>query len=159
MAEIYSVDVVGLGELQAALMKAPAIVIEELDKAMTSVVGNLARETSEITPRVLGNLAASVAKGYETEVSETGVLGVVGSELNYALPVEIGVQPRPRRLHQRAKESASAFEHRLQRAGPTTKGFAGRRMYALTLASQDAAIQRAFNAAAEKIAARITGAA
>ena len=153
--EIYSVDVVGLGELQAAFLKAPAIVIEELDRAMTEVTLMTARETSEITPRVLGALAASVVKGHRVEVSETGVLGIVGSELNYALPVEIGVKSRPRRLHQGTKESANAFERRRQRAGPMTKGSDGRRMYALALAYQDAEIRRRFDDAAARIAARL----
>lgn len=157
MAEIYSVDVVGLKALQAAFLKAPAIVAEELDRAMTKVTGNLARETSEITPRDKGVLAGRVLEGRVVAVSETGVIGVVGTSLNYALPVEIGRKPRSRRLHQGVNESANAFEHRRQRAGPMTNGYPGARMYALGLASQDADIERLFNEAAEKIAARLAG--
>lgn len=156
MAEIYSVDLVGLSELQAGFRKAPAIVIEELDKAMDEVTWLLLRETSEITPVVLGILKQS--EFGVVEVSETGVLGIVGSPLNYALPVEIGRKPRARRLSQGKKETAKGFERRKERAGPNTEGFDGRRMFALALASQDEYIDARFKTAVETIFLKIGGA-
>lgn len=124
-------------------LKAPAATIEALDKAMLEVTQNLQRTVmDETVPVVTGDLKRSVFG--VSEVSETGVIGITGSPIIYALPVEIGVKPRQRELHQGKKEKARAFERRKQRVGGTTKGFTGRRMFERALDLQGGFVEQKF---------------
>ena len=87
----YSIDLVGLRELQAGMRKAPQIVVQELERATIEADLLIEREVQERMPTAQGLLRKSVF--HEEAVSATGVLGVVGTPMNYAIAVELGTRP------------------------------------------------------------------
>lgn len=88
----YSIDLGGLKELQTAFRKAPQIVVDELERATIEADSLIEREVKDRIPTGAHQLLrASVFS--EEQVSATGVIGVVASPMNYALPVELGTKP------------------------------------------------------------------
>ncbi|MDA8107566.1 MAG: hypothetical protein M0015_02925 [Betaproteobacteria bacterium] len=86
-----AIDMVGLDELQWSWAQAPDIARAELAAAMTEADSLLEREVKEATPTAHGLLRGSIF-GVE-EVSATQVLGVVGTAMQHAIPVELGSKP------------------------------------------------------------------
>lgn len=89
------IDIQGWAELDAAWQKAPEIVREELTAAMWQAEMLLERETKELTPVGVGGaggLRGSI-HAQEPEVLAGSVIGVTGTALNYAVPVELGTKP------------------------------------------------------------------
>jgi hypothetical protein len=84
-------ELTGADELAAAWDKAPQIAREELTRFMEGATTHLEGEIKERTPGAHGTLKASFTGSVE-QLSD-GVLGVVGSPLNYAIPVELGTRP------------------------------------------------------------------
>lgn len=85
----------GFAELEAAWAKAPDIVREEMTAAMWEAELLLEREVKEKTPVGVGGaggLKGSIA-AMEPEISSDVVLGVVGTSIAHAIPVEIGTRP------------------------------------------------------------------
>lgn len=85
------IDLGGFERLAALWRAAPRIAREEVGRAMAQADLLLEREVKDAMPAASGTLRASVF-GRE-EVSDTGAIGVVGSPLAYALPVELGTKP------------------------------------------------------------------
>lgn len=89
----YEINVEGMKELEAQLARNPAVVLDELDKAVTESSEMLLREVKEtlFDSQASGDLRRSVT--YVKKISDTGVIGLVGTPLNYILPVELGSKP------------------------------------------------------------------
>lgn len=82
----------GLEELQALFEQAPELVIEEYEAATWEAELLLERETKELTPTgATGLLRESIAA--EPPVVGNTLLGVVGTSLAHAVPVELGTRP------------------------------------------------------------------
>lgn len=91
----YEINVEGLRELEAQLARGPAVVLEELERAMTEADLLLEREVKENMADQRTGLAwrARTSVFHKEQVSDTGVIGLVGSPLNYIVPVELGSKP------------------------------------------------------------------
>lgn len=86
-------DLEGFAELEAAWAKAPDIVREELTGATYEAELLLEGAVKDKTPvGAFGTLRDGIA-AQAPEVSEAGVLGVVGTSIAHAIPVEIGTRP------------------------------------------------------------------
>jgi len=87
------IELAGFAELQAAWAKAPEIVREEMTGAMWESELLMERAVQEKTPTgAFTALKPSIA-AQTPEVSADVVLGVVGTSLAYAIPVEVGTRP------------------------------------------------------------------
>lgn len=88
-----SIDLQGWAELEAAWQKAPEIVREELTSAMDEATSLLEGEAKDLTPvGAMGLLRQSIL-AQEPRVLADQVIGVVGTALDYAVPVELGTKP------------------------------------------------------------------
>lgn len=85
------IEIDGAEALQKAWAQAPQITAEELLAAMTEADLLVQRSVMEETPVKTGLLRGSII-GRE-EVMGEGVLGLVGTSIDYALPVELGTRP------------------------------------------------------------------
>jgi hypothetical protein len=89
-----SINLDGRGELQALWKRAPEIARDEVLSAIKEIDQELIRELMElnsVTPSANGTLRRSMRN--EESVGEFGVVGLVGSSLSYAEPVELGTRP------------------------------------------------------------------
>ena len=89
------IELAGFAELNAAWAKAPDIVREEMTAAMWESEFLIEREVKEKTPVGVGGgggLRGSIA-AQSPEISSDIVLGVVGTSMAHAIPVEIGTKP------------------------------------------------------------------
>lgn len=77
--------------LAIAWRQAPELVIEELTPAALEASLLLEREVKEGTPAAAGTLRESVTSRVQ-RIPE-GVLGITGTALSYAIPVELGTRP------------------------------------------------------------------
>lgn len=95
MSVRIDVDLRGAVELSDMFRRAPDLCREELTRAMLEAELLLQREVKELTPVGVGGaggLRGSVT-ALTPQVAGDSVLGVVGSPLNYAEPVEMGTRP------------------------------------------------------------------
>lgn len=93
------VDVSALAGLARAWRTAPELVAEEMTTAVTEASLLLEREVRERTPIGIGGgggLAGSIGARDPEVVPGEGVVGVVGTSLRYAVPVELGRRPGQR---------------------------------------------------------------
>ncbi len=79
--------------IEAAWAKAPQIVERELRGFMEAATLALKGEAQDKTPTNRGTLRASIGSGVRVIENGLGVEGIVGTSLNYALPVELGTKP------------------------------------------------------------------
>lgn len=89
------IDIQGAAELARAFARAPEIVTEELTRASWAAELLLEREVKEETPVGVGGgagLKGSIS-AREPRIAGVGVIGEVGTALNYAVPVELGTRP------------------------------------------------------------------
>lgn len=89
------IDIQGADELLRQFDIAPDIVREELTAAMVESQALAEREAKEGTPigvGAAGGLRGSIA-ALTPEFGRGEVIGVVGSALDYAVPVELGTKP------------------------------------------------------------------
>jgi hypothetical protein len=96
MMGAIDIDMGGLQDLQSAWAVAPAIVREELEAAMIESDLLIEREVKERTPVGASAGGAGGLKGSifsQESVGADNVIGVVGTALNYATPVELGTRP------------------------------------------------------------------
>lgn len=93
MAEVAHLDVTAMTERAAMLRQAPEITRQEIERSMLEALLLTERELKENTPvGAHGLLRGSYA--HEIRGATRGdVVGIVGSPLNYALPVELGTKP------------------------------------------------------------------
>lgn len=164
MLNAIAVNLPGLEALQAAFAQAPAICIEELAKAMTEADTLLEREVKDATPTAQGTLRASI--GHTEEVSESGVIGMVTSPLNYAEPVELGTRPHFPPIEalidwvvlklgvpeKDARSVAFLVARKISRVGTPAWG-----MFNRTFAWQQSQVEGYFEQALDRITARLAG--
>lgn len=90
------VNVSVLNGLELAWLQAPTIVRQELVAAMTEADALIEREVKERTPTGASGGGASGLKGSifgEETVGLDNVIGLVGTAMSYATPVELGSKP------------------------------------------------------------------
>ncbi len=90
----YSIDYGELKRIQGAYERAPAIVREELEAAVTEADLLIYRELSDRVP--VGAGGAAGLKGslfHEEQVQGDSATGLVATPLAYAVPVELGTKP------------------------------------------------------------------
>ena len=93
------VDAPALAGLARAWRRAPEIVAGELTPAVAEASLLVEREVRERTPIGIGGgggLAGSIGARDPEVVPGEGVVGVVGTSLRYAVPVELGRRPGQR---------------------------------------------------------------
>lgn len=159
------IDIDGLDELRAAWRQAPEIVRAELTAAMGEADSLLEREVKEATPTAHGLLRGSIF-GVE-EVSDTQVLGVVGTAMKHAIPVELGSKPHFPPIEplidwvrvklgitgdKEAKAAAFAIARTI-----ASRGTLGVGMFHRTFARERAHLDTIFAGARNRIAARLAG--
>lgn len=162
----YTIDFEGLKELQANLARNPAVVREELERAVTEADLLLAREVQDRMPVAGGTLRQSVF--HEEEIGDTGVTGLVASPLVYAAPVEVGTKPHfppleplidwvKAKLHitgdKEARGVAFLIGRKISRVGTPAQ-----RPFGLAFQAQFEQVHAIFDRAAARIAARLAGA-
>lgn len=149
--------------VRQAFARAPGIVREELSRFVAGATQHLEAEVKDRTPQgAHGLLAQSINS--EVRALADGVLGVVGTPLPYAIPVELGTKPHmPPVLALedwvRAKLGARGAEvHRVAYAVArkiAKHGTKGHFMFRDAFADNEAELRRQFAATAARIVARI----
>jgi hypothetical protein len=87
------ISIPGWESIQKAWKVAPNVVREEMIAATWQAEMYLQREVSEATPVGAHGLLRRSITAEEPQVLADGVLGVVGSSLNYVEAVELGTKP------------------------------------------------------------------
>lgn len=164
-----SIDFEQLRSLEANLRAAPGVVREELLAAMTEADMLLLREVKERMPSgAFGASGGMKGRSFNEErVGEIGVEGFVGSSAPYTEYVELGTRPHFPPIEalidwvkvkfsisddREARGVAFLVARKISRVG--TKG-AG--MFAQGFAAVEPQVRAIFNAAADRIAMRVTG--
>lgn len=160
----YSIELGNLRKLQDALRKAPQMVVEELERATIDADKLIEREVQERIPTSHGTLRTSVFS--EEQVSATGVLGVVGTPLNYAIPVELGTRPHMppiEPLMDWVKQNLSIQGEKAARGAAfaiakkiSVRGTAGKFPFQLASLATENGVRRIFDEAVERIGTRLT---
>lgn len=163
MSNYIEVDYSRLKMLSAALRQAPAIAREELLAAVTEADALLATQAEAYAP--IGATGAYAGGIHHMErVSESGVIGMVSSPMNYAEPVELGTRPHfppieplidwvIQKLGVPEKEARGvAF---LVARKISKKGTDAQLVFTRALVQQAAALDAIFTAACGRISARI----
>jgi hypothetical protein len=161
----YEIDLGNLKDLQAALARAPQVAREELETAVTEADLLLAREVQERMPTAHGTLRASVF--HREEVSDSGVIGLVSTPLNYAVPVELGTKPHfppVEALIDWVRVKLGVTSEKMARGVAflvarkiSVRGTAAQRPFGLTFQAEEAQVRAIFDRAAARIAARLAG--
>lgn len=161
----YEIDTGNLKDLQAALERAPQIVREELETAVTEADLLLEREVQQRMPTAHGTLRASVF--HREEVSDAGVIGLVSTPLDYAVPVELGSKPHfppvealidwvRQKLGVKSEKMARGVAFAVARK-ISVRGTAAQRPFGLTFQAEEAQVRSIFDRAAARIAERMAG--
>lgn len=162
------IDIQGAAELARAFELAPEIAAQELERAAWESELLLEREVKELTPVGIGGgggLKGSIAAREPKRLAD-GVIGVVGTPLNYAVPVELGTKPhfppvQPLADWARQKLGVDPGEARsvgfLIARKISKKGTKGAHMFADAFKANRGQVARIFEGARERIAARIAG--
>lgn len=151
-------------EISGAFAAAPAIVLDELEKTMVDLMGNLERETKEGTPNDSATLEKAFILDVRSDVDVDMVIGTLSNPLAYALPVELGTKPHfppfkpilswvERKLGlsgDEAENRAYAIQHKIGRYGSQ-----GKFMARNALLNQRESIAVGFADCAGRITARI----
>lgn len=161
----YEIDVQGMKELEAQLARNPRVVLEELEAAVTEADLLLEREVKENMPTAHGTLRASVF--HEETVGDANVIGLVGTPLNYAVPVELGTKPHFPPVDalidwvkvkfgissdKEARGAAFLVARKISRVGTKEQRPFGRAFQAA-----ESQVRAIFDRASERIAARLQG--
>lgn len=88
-----SIDIGRIQAVAALYQRAPAIIDRHMKAAMEESLALLQREIAETTPLGAHQLLRKSIIASPVSVGPTGLLGVVGTSLNYAVPVELGTKP------------------------------------------------------------------
>jgi hypothetical protein len=163
----FAIDFAALKPLQAQLAAAPEVVRQELAAAMAEADQLILREVKERTPHASGLL-----RGSEIAVEKVqgfAVQGFVGSPLNYAQPVELGTRPHfppvealmdwvKLRFHVTSDSQARGIAFLIARK-ISRQGTKGASMFEQAWGAVAPQVSAIFARAADRIAARIQGAA
>lgn len=166
------VDASALAGLARAWREAPAMVAEEMTTAIREASLLVEREVRERTPIGIGGgggLAGSIGARDPEVVPGEGVVGVVGTSLRYAVPVELGRRPGQRMPPVRALQDWA--EIRLGVSAEESRGVAwaiarkiaiegtdGAHMFRAGLAASAGAVERIVVHGLDRITARLAGA-
>ena len=161
-------DIQEITDLAARWQRAPEIVREELERAMTQATLYLERETKERTPVGVGGgggLRGSIHS--RVSLGVFAVEGVVGSPLTYAPAVELGSKPHfppIEPLQDWVKAKLGITDEKESRsvayAIATVKSRSstlGQRMFGRALDEGRTTVMRMFQGARERIVARMGG--
>lgn len=150
----------------AALAAAPEIAMEELTAWVWEGSLLLQREAVENTPRGIGaggGLAGSIIAG-EPEVLADQVIGMVGSPLNYAVPVELGTKPHfppLKPLQDWARHKLGLSPEQAEQAGRAIQRAIGRRgtkgahMFGRAIETNEPQLRRMAEARGRRVADRL----
>lgn len=89
----FAIQVPDAQAISAAFAAAPAMVLDELETTMGSLMLYLDRETRENTPTAAGTLRSAWFTRVDVVASLDAVFGRLTNPLPYALPVELGTRP------------------------------------------------------------------
>lgn len=92
-AETMRISLDGLDQVERAMAVAPDIAREELLRFFGWALPHLTAEVQDRTPVNEGHLRNSIIG--RTQATASGMLGMVGTALDYAVPVELGTKPHP----------------------------------------------------------------
>jgi hypothetical protein len=162
----WSIDFQELEALTAAMARNPLVVREELLAAVTEADLLLAREVSERAPVGAGGAAGLKGSIFSVEeVSESGVIGLVGTPVQYAAPVELGTRPHfppVEPLVDWVRVKLGIVEEREARGVAflvarkiSRKGTKAQRPFGLTFEAQEAQVGEIFERATARIAERL----
>lgn len=150
--------------ISAAFAAAPAMVLDELETTMGSLISNLDRETRENTPTAAGTLRSAWLPNVDVVAATDTVYGRLTNPLPYALPVELGSRPHYPPLDpliswievktglQGAEAEARA---RIAQRAIGRRGTPARKMAATALADARETIQAEFAECAQRIKVRL----
>ncbi len=153
-------------ELARLFHQAPALVSEEMTRAVWESSLLLERETKENTPVGIGGgggLRGSISARQPRPSSE-GIIGKIGTPLNYAVAVELGSRPHMPPVQPlidwarhklglgggEAKRAGFAIARKISR-----KGTPAAKMFEQAFEQQDSAVQRIFERALHRIQAHM----
>lgn len=91
MADFIRFDLRGMEVVQKAYAVAPEVVREEVLRFLNGVTAHLTAEVVDRTPTTFGDLRRSIHGSIEQ--TPLGWVGIVGTPLDYAPPVELGSKP------------------------------------------------------------------
>ena len=162
------IDVHAAADLAKAFAQAPEVVIEEFSRAMTEATLLLEREVKEETPVGIGGgggLKGSIAARTPQALADN-VIGLVGTPLSYAVPVEFGTRPHMPPVQPLADwaeyklgvapDQARSIGWRIARK-IAAQGTEGAHMFGRAVADNEGQVQAIFARARERIAERIAG--
>lgn len=161
------VDVTNAGEITRAFAQAPAMVLDELETTVGSLMAYLHRETAERTPTAAGLLRQAWFTRVDVVAQLDAVFGRLTNPLPYALPVEQGSKPHwaplaplvnwaEQKLHlaeDEAEQAARNIQRAIARRGTLAIGMAH-----FALADARSTIQAEFAECAQRIKARLAAA-
>lgn len=161
-----SLDLQGWAALDADFRRAPDIVREEMLKAVTEADQLLEREVKDLTPTATGMSRAGIFS--QEQPLPDGAIGVVGTAQPHMVYVELGTLPHfppvePLEDWVRVKLGISdekevhSVAYRIARK-IAARGTLAVGMFNRTWARQETAVVRIFEAARDRIAARLAGA-
>ncbi len=93
MSDHYTLHLSGMDTLERALAEAPDVLDQEMRRFFAWATTLLQGEVQDRTPAAEGHLRNSIIG--RTEISPSGMLGVIGTPLDYAPAVELGTKPHP----------------------------------------------------------------
>jgi len=91
MAELMHFELRGLDVVQRAWAQAPEVVDDEIRRFLLWATSHLQAEVADRTPTTFGQLRGSILG--TVDATPSGLLGVVGTSLDYAPAVELGTKP------------------------------------------------------------------
>ena len=150
-------DTGSLDTLHKALTQFPKLAKQEIRATMHAVTGLLTGEVVDRTPVRTSHLRGSIHPFVQDIPG--GMLGIVGTSVNYAIPVELGTKPhdiRPR------NGKALAFMFRGAKVvlgGVHHPGTTGSFMFTNALRDNKAEIERQFASMVQRLTDRLAGAA
>ena len=162
---VFAVD--DLVRLDRAFAMAPDIVRSEVLQFLHAATQYLKGEVIQRTPAAQGALRDSINADVAT-YPESIAIGVVGTALSYAVPVELGTKPHWAPLEplvqwvhvklglagREARNVARAVQYKIAKHGTKPVG-----MFDKGFSAGRASVEARFRLAAERVAARIAGAA
>lgn len=160
------IDIHAAAELARAFRESPEIVTEELTRATWESELLLERETKENTPVGIGGgggLKGSIAARDPIVLADT-VIGMVGTPLDYAVPVELGTKPHMppiQPLADWAEHKLNVEPGRARQVGYliarkiALKGTQGAHMFERAFTANETQVQMIYAAARGRIAERV----
>ena len=155
MLATIDIDMGELLGLESAWQVAPAIVREELEAAMTEADLLVQNMVVSVTPRRTGLLRGSII-GQEL-IGADSVIGIVGTSIDYALPVELGSRPHVIEAKDGGYLEFNVGGRTIYRKRVNHPGSKGAHMFSIGFTQAQPQVNALFAQARDRIAARIAG--